>query len=90
MSYEDDYKAAVANGSLLDPMPDNYVSVRSLADEWGIDITTLLESGANGASQGLYNAGIRDDAKYNKDFEVYIPQGDVSTLRDYVSGTNGG
>ena len=77
--YKRDYERAKASGELLDPMSEEYVSVRVVCKEANIAIATVL----GGNSYVFRHAGITS-AIYDKDFETYITEADAEKLRAFL------
>ena len=83
-AYDEHYCTALAEGSLLDPMPEDYVHVRDIARELDINIARVLGSGADGPAQALHDAGVA--GYYDKYFETYVTPRGAERLREHLRG----
>ena len=74
-----DYISGINNGSVLDPMPGDYQSVRAICEANGYPIEKLL---------GQYGPKELSDVKYvaNWEFESYVSPKDADAVVAYIKG----
>ena len=76
-TYQEQYDEAVANGSLLNPMPDSYEPLRGVVARAGVGDYSYAIFWLGADKSGV-------EGKFNSEFETYIPKADAQRFIDYV------
>ena len=78
--YNDAYDA----GALLDPLPEEYIKVRDIVNDYRVHISSVLGGNiVNWRNPLSIQLGIH--MKYGPNWEVYVSPADADVLRNYLS-----